>query len=65
MTTTFKIISLLSFLLCIYFFFMRFDVIVRIFKKGIFDFGELLLPIMLLIIAISIYPFKKNEKNEK
>lgn len=48
----------------IYFFYTRFDVITRFLKRGILDFGELLLPIILLIISIALFSSSKIKENE-
>lgn len=59
---TFRIMSLFSILMSIYFFYMRFDVVTRLFKRGIFDFGEMLLPCLLMIIGVVLFLSSKAQK---
>jgi len=54
--------SLFSILMSIYFFYMRFDVVTRLFKRGIFDFGEMLLPCLLMIIGVVLFLSSKAQK---
>ncbi len=59
-----KIVSSISLLMSLYFFYVRFDVINRFLKRDVLDLGELLLPIILLIISIILFISPTIKKNE-
>lgn len=63
MTTTRIITAIVALLMSIYFFIRRGDIIKELFKLGFnaVPYGQLLLPIILLVIGIVLLTIKKKE----
>lgn len=66
MNMTKKLIAITALIMSAYFWYMRFDIITRIFNRGseAADIGELILPLLLLIFGIILLRYKPKTNNE-